>query len=51
MALVEVVMVVRTVFRRYEVELEDKRREWVLGKQWFVWLSGDRVRMRGFGGV
>ncbi|KAF2124477.1 cytochrome P450 [Dothidotthia symphoricarpi CBS 119687] len=45
LALVELYKVVATMFRGYEIELEDPSKEWELSKQWFVWPHKIRVKM------
>ncbi|KAH7406554.1 cytochrome P450 [Phaeosphaeria sp. MPI-PUGE-AT-0046c] len=45
LALVEVYKVVATVFARFNIELEDPKKEWDLHKQWFVWPHDVKVKM------
>ncbi len=45
-ALIELYKLVATVFDRYEIELEDPKKEWRLNKQWFVWAHDVKVKVK-----
>ncbi|KAH7108667.1 cytochrome P450 [Dendryphion nanum] len=45
LGLVEIYKLVATLFRRFEIELEDQNAEWELHKQWFVWPHKIMVKL------